>query len=254
MEKVCFMITPIGKDGSDIRKNADEVMEYIVNPICEKYGYSVIRADKMSNSGLITKAIIEQIISADLVIADLTGNNPNVFYELAIRHSYRKPTIQIIKGEMEIPFDVANMRTISYETTLSGADMAKKDIESMLISIENGDIVHNPVSEVSTLLNISENSTQENAEILSTLLLEVQQIPDNLKSLESNIETRFSQMLSAFIETIKNEQTNVQAKPEDKMLEMFMNKLMDNPQKGMQSFDALMKLQEKIDGSQKDNK
>lgn len=194
------------------------------------------------------------IISADLVIADLTGNNPNVFYELAIRHSYRKPTIQIIKGEMDIPFDVANMRTISYETTLSGADTAKKDIESMLISIEDGDIVHNPVSEVSTLLNISENSTQENAEILSTLLLEVQQIPDNLKSLESNIETRFSQMLSAFIETIKNEQTNVQAKPEDKMLEMFMNKLMDNPKKGMQSFDALMKLQEKIDGSQKDNK
>lgn len=208
----------------------------------------------MSNSGLITKAIIEQIISADLVIADLTGNNPNVFYELAIRHSYRKPTIQIIKGEMDIPFDVANMRTISYETTLSGVDTAKKDIESMLISIEDGDIVHNPVSEVSTLLNISENSTQENAEILSTLLLEVQQIPDNLKSLESNIETRFSQMLSAFIETIKNEQTNVQAKPEDKILETFMNKLMDNPQKRMQSFDALMKLQEKIDGSQKDNK
>lgn len=208
----------------------------------------------MSNSGLITKAIIEQIISADLVIADLTGNNPNVFYELAIRHSYRKPTIQIIKGEMDIPFDVANMRTISYETTLSGVDTAKKDIESMLISIEDGDIVHNPVSEVSTLLNISENSTQENAEILSTLLLEVQQIPDNLKSLESNIETRFSQMLSAFIETIKNEQTNVQAKPEDKILETFMNKLMDNPQQRMQSFDALMKLQEKIDGSQKDNK
>ena len=64
----------------------------------------------MANSGLITKAIIEQIITADLVIADLTGNNPNVFYELAIRHSYRKPTIQIVKGEIDIPFDVANMR------------------------------------------------------------------------------------------------------------------------------------------------
>lgn len=144
------MITPIGKDGSDIRKNADEVLEYIINPICEKYGYSVVRADKMSNSGLITKAIIEQIISADLVIADLTGSNPNVFYELAIRHSYRKPAIQIIKGAMEIPFDVANMRTISYDTTLSGADVAKKDIEAMLKSIEDGAVVHNPVSEVST--------------------------------------------------------------------------------------------------------
>ena len=155
---------------------------------------------------------------------------------------------------MNIPFDIANMRTISYETTLSGADLAKKDIEAMMQAIENGETVHNPVSEVSALLNISENSAVENAEILSTLLLEVQQIPDSMKELESNIETRFSQMLSAFIETIKSEHTNEPIKPEDKLLEMFMNNLMSNPQKGIQSFDALMKLQEKIDSSQKNQK
>ena len=229
-------------------------MEYIVSPVCQDFGYSVVRADKMANSGLITKAIIEQIISADLVIADLTGNNPNVFYELAIRHSYRKPAIQIIKGDIEIPFDVSNMRTISYDTTLSGANLAKKEIEAMLKAIEGGEIVHNPVSEVSTLLNLSENSTEENAEVLSTLLLEVQQIPDNLKALENNIETRFSQMLSAFIETMKNEQVEISSKPEDRLLEIFMNKLFENPQKGMQSFDALMKLQEKIDKSSSEQK
>ena len=235
-------------------KNADEVLEYIINPVCDSFGYSVVRADKMTNSGLITKAIIEQIISADLVIADLTGSNPNVFYELAIRHSYRKPAIQIIKGDVNIPFDIANMRTISYETTLSGADLAKKDIEAMMQAIENGETVHNPVSEVSALLNISENSAVENAEILSTLLLEVQQIPDSMKELESNIETRFSQMLSAFIETIKHEQVGSAVKLEDKLLEIFMNKLMENPQKGMQSFDALMKLQEKMDKAQNNQK
>ena len=139
------------------------------------------------------------------------------------------------------------MRTISYDTTLSGADIAKKELENMISAIEDGEIVHNPVSEVSALLNISENSTEENAEILSTLLLEVQQIPENLKLLENNIETRFSQMLSAFIETIKSENTSSSSKPEDKLLEMFMNKLMDNPQKGMQSFNALLELQKKID-------
>ena len=51
------------------------------------------------------------------------------------------------------------MRTISYDMTLSGANIAKKEIEAMLNAIENGEIVHNPVSEVSTLLNLSENST-----------------------------------------------------------------------------------------------
>lgn len=249
MDKVCFMITPIGEEGTDTRKNADEVMNYIVSPACKKFGYSVIRADKMANSGLITKAIIEQIISADLVIADLTDSNPNVFYELAIRHSYRKPAIQIIKGKNKIPFDVANIRTISYDTTLSAANNAKKEIEIMLMAIENGEIVHNPVSEVSTIWNLSENSTEENAEILSTLLFEIQQIPENLKALENNIETRFSQILSAFSETIKNEQVRGHANPEDNLLESFLNNLIENPSKGLQSFDALMKVSEKINKS-----
>ena len=246
MKKTCFVISPIGKNGDDIRKNADEVLEYIINPICEKYGYSVIRADKMANSGLITKAIIEQIISSDLVIADLTGSNPNVFYELAIRHSYRKPAIQIIKGAVDIPFDVANVRTVSYETTLAGAEAAKKEISSMMVSIERGDIVHNPVSEVGTMLNISENSMKENKEALSALLMEIQRIPENFNTLEKNIETRLSQMASTIVETIRNEQIQDSGSPENKMLEILMNNLMQNPQKAMQGVDALMRLQEKM--------
>ena len=251
--KTCFLITPIGEEGSEIRKKSDEVLEYIITPACIKYDYSVIRADKISNSGLVTKAIIEQVLSADLVIADLTGSNPNVFYELAIRHSFRKPAIQIIKGNTKIPFDVANMRTISYDTSLEGADSAKKEIESMIESIENGEIVHNPVSEVNALHSISENSKIENAEILSTLLLEVQQIPESIKELEVNIETRFSQMLSASIEVIKSEGAGKAMKPEDRVLELFINRLLDNPQKGIQSIDALMQLQEKMENNREND-
>lgn len=247
--KKLFFITPIGEEGTEIRRNADEVLDYIVNPICTSFGYTVVRADKMANSGLITKAIIEQIISADLVVADLTGSNPNVFYELAIRHSYRKPAIQIIKGGIKIPFDVANMRTISYETTLSGADIAKKEMSKIITAIESGETIHNPVSEVSALISFTENSSSENAEIISTLLLEVQQIPDVLQKLESNIEARFSQVISALMETIKNSQVNTPVKQEDRLMEIFFSKLMENPQKGMQSIDALMKLQDKIDKS-----
>lgn len=200
----------------------------------------------MANSGLITKAIIEQIISSDLVIADLTGSNPNVFYELAIRHSYRKPAIQIIKGTVDIPFDVANVRTVSYETTLAGAEAAKKEISSMMESIEREDIVHNPVSEVGTMLNISENSMKENKEALSALLMEIQRIPENFNTLEKNIETRLSQMAATIVETIRNEQIQDSGNPENRMLEILMNNLMQNPQKAMQGVDALMKLQEKI--------
>lgn len=98
------------------------------------------------------------------------------------------------------------MRTVSYETTLAGAEAAKKEISSMMESIERGDIVHNPVSEVGTMLNISENSMKENKEALSALLMEIQRIPENFNTLEKNIETRLSQMASTIVETIRNEQ------------------------------------------------
>lgn len=142
--------------------------------------------------------------------------------------------------------EVANVRTVSYETTLAGAEAAKKEISSMMESIERGDIVHNPVSEVGTMLNISENSMKENKEALSALLMEIQRIPENFNTLEKNIETRLSQMASTIVETIRNEQIQDSGSPENKMLEILMNNLMQNPQKAMQGVDALMRLQEKM--------
>jgi hypothetical protein len=55
------------------------------------------------------------LVNSKLVIADLTGRNPNVFYELAVRHVTRKPLVQIIRAEEEIPFDVQGMRTVKFE-------------------------------------------------------------------------------------------------------------------------------------------
>lgn len=141
---------------------------------------------------------------------------------------------------------MANVRTVSYEITLAGAEVAKREISSMMETIESGDIVHNPVSEVGTMLNISENSMKENKEALSALLMEIQRIPENFNTLEKNIETRLSQMASTIVETIKKEQIQDNGNPENKMLEILMNNLMQNPQKAMQGVDALMKLQEKI--------
>lgn len=87
---------------------------------------------------------------------------------------------------------------------------------------------------------------EENKEALSALLMEIQRIPENFNTLEKNIETRLSQMASTIVETIKKEQIQDNGNPENKMLEILMNNLMQNPQKAMQGVDALMKLQEKI--------
>jgi hypothetical protein len=73
-----------------------------------------------------------------LVIADLTGRNPNVFYELALRHTIKKLLLQIINKGEDIPFDVAGMRTISVDHhDLDSVEDAKKDIIKQIKSVEN---------------------------------------------------------------------------------------------------------------------
>lgn len=100
-KKICFVISPIGEEGSETRERSDKVLKYIICDSVEQLGYEVVRADKISEPGIITTQIIEHIIDSDLVIADLTDKNPNVFYELALRHAIRKPLIQMImKGEI----------------------------------------------------------------------------------------------------------------------------------------------------------
>lgn len=93
-DKVCFVICPIGKMDSDIRKRSDLTFNYIIKPVVENFGYRPIRADHINESGMITHQIIDYIIESPLVIADLTDSNPNVFYELAIRHIVEMPYIQ----------------------------------------------------------------------------------------------------------------------------------------------------------------
>src|SRR3954453_10572257 len=106
--KMCFVIGPIGDPGSADRKRSDQVLKHIIAPSVSPYGYSAVRADHISEAGMITSQVIQHVIDDPLVIADLTGRNPNVFYELAIRHAVRKPYIQLIEAGEALPFDVQN--------------------------------------------------------------------------------------------------------------------------------------------------
>jgi hypothetical protein len=114
--KICFYITPIGEESSEERRHADFMMTYIIEPAVKEFGLSVVRADKMGKPGMIGKQVIQHILSARLVIADLSFHNPNVFYELCLRHTTRLPTVQIKRAVDTIPFDLNQYRTIPIET------------------------------------------------------------------------------------------------------------------------------------------
>lgn len=251
--KKCFVICPIGDGGSEIRKQADDSMEFVIEPACKSKGYDdIIRADKISDNGMITQSIIENILQADLAIVDLTGRNPNVFYELAIRHSFGLPAIQITRDDVSaIPFDVHNVRTIQYDLSLSGAKKARQEIEKVIDNIESGNKTLNPVTSVSNILKLANEKTSGENQVLSELLLKVNGIPDRLEQLENNIGVRFSQMLAAFGESFKAspQNNNQPANIQDMMLQKFFETLMDNPEKGFAQMKNLIVAQKFLEAN-----
>ncbi len=116
-ESVAFYIAPIGGDDSEHRKHSDLFLGSIVEPALEEIGLTVVRADQIDQPGIITNQVIQYLFQSRLVIADLSYHNPNVFYELAIRHMLRKPVVQIMRKADPLPFDVNQVRTINIDTT-----------------------------------------------------------------------------------------------------------------------------------------
>jgi len=116
-ETACFYIAPIGEDGSEQRKHSDLFMGALVEPSLAEFGLDLVRADQIGEAGMITSQIIEHIVYSKLVIVDLSFHNPNVFYELALRHAVRKPIVQISRAADKLPFDIGQVRTIVVDTT-----------------------------------------------------------------------------------------------------------------------------------------
>ncbi|MBR1149220.1 ribosomal protein L7/L12 [Bradyrhizobium sp. JYMT SZCCT0428] len=112
--RYCFVVGPIGKDGSPERKHADLLLNAVIRHVLEneEFGYKVKRADEDADPGMIGDRVITDVINSSLVVADLTDLNPNAFYELGIRHSTELPTIHIAKAGTSLPFDNVAHRTI----------------------------------------------------------------------------------------------------------------------------------------------
>ena len=151
-EQICFYITPIGSEESEDRKHADLFMGSLVEPALKEFGLQVVRADLIGDAGMITRQIIDYIVHSKLVIADLSFHNPNVFYELALRHAVRKPIVQISRAADRLPFDIGQVRTVVVDTTdiftlVPQLDTLRAQISAQVrATLAEGAEVENPLS------------------------------------------------------------------------------------------------------------
>ncbi|MFH0762247.1 MAG: hypothetical protein V2A67_12160 [Bacteroidota bacterium] len=140
----CFFITPIGEDGSPLRRRVDGLVK-ILSPVVNEFNLKLMPSHHISQPGSISKQVIERLVTNKLVIADLTGANGNVMYELAIRHTTGLPVVAICEEGTKLPFDVYNERVIPYKPDILGAEDLKDPLRNAIIESIKLGTTDNPV-------------------------------------------------------------------------------------------------------------
>jgi len=149
MEK-CFVIMPIGKTEEE-RKKWREIFEVIFKHSIEATGLELWceRADDIHESGSIMRQVLMQLHSARLVLADLTTQNANVFYELGVRHAMGKRSLLVGQSPQDSPFDTHQYRMLIYKHPADSSDHFHTNIGKFLKdAIDNPTKPDNPVADL----------------------------------------------------------------------------------------------------------
>jgi hypothetical protein len=173
-EKCCFVIAPIGDEGTPTRKRSDDVLDLIIEPAAKECGMEAIRSDKISEPGVISAQVIQAVAESAMVVADLTDANANVHYELAVRHLLRKPYAHIIEIGQRAPFDVDPVRRIEIESTNPrSVDNARQQLAETIRSAIHSGEVDSPISvafDLQRLRSSSDPEKRRTAELLEAVM------------------------------------------------------------------------------------
>lgn len=155
LKKLLFVAMPFGSKPDPSRRfeiDFDAVYERAIKPAAEQADVDVVRADEETLGGIIHKPMYERLLLAEIVIADLTLANANVFYELGIRHAARpRSTILIYAKIGQLPLDVAPIRALPYELgprgelALASAESLRDTLIERLIEAKESETIDSPL-------------------------------------------------------------------------------------------------------------
>jgi hypothetical protein len=183
-KKRCFVIGPIGGAGTPIRTHADWLLEGIIQPAFEAHfpEFKVDRSDRITEPGMIDSQMINLLLDAELVIADMSLSNANAFYEMGIRHMVQKPIIHMYLEGSDIPFDVKPYRAVSFSVSHpSHLVTARKDLVSAVTdAIAPDHKIDNPVTRAKGQAKFEQEATPKE----KILIDEVRSLSERLANFE----------------------------------------------------------------------
>ncbi|MDZ7929044.1 MAG: hypothetical protein U5N21_02800 [Rhodococcus sp. (in: high G+C Gram-positive bacteria)] len=181
-----FVISPIGAVGTETHANALLALEYIIKKALPEDEFEIRRADFEHAPDSITQMVVKRIIEADLIVADLTGHNPNVFYELAIAHSFKRPVVIITTEGTPAPFDITDQRYIAYNLANPASIYASQErlLTSARYALKHPEELHTPVSEYAKAVDRTSRAVSGDGDALVELFEGLQ---DRLGSIEGTM-------------------------------------------------------------------
>lgn len=230
-KKTCFVVTPIGDESTDIRRHIDGIIDQAIIPaIGDEFEIKV--AHREYEIGSINNRVIQSVYNSDLVVANLTGLNPNVMFELAIRYSFGKPAIVIAEDGTKLPFDITDENTIFYINDPTGASVLRDRIKKFVEKINLDKFEYGPVFAAiknAAVINHIESgiSDKDNKNAFSFLVEKMSDLEAEIRELkvnEYNNERREKSVISSlnFLQQLKKSADHLSREDLEMMIKKYL--------------------------------
>jgi len=194
-KRVCFVIGPM--DGLDARVTSDWLYrELIPKALADFPEFELMRADQLMHMNPVSDQIIEQLRTADLVIANLSPPNANTLYEIGVRHATTKPIIFLASGRYELPFALSSSKVVQYKTS-EDLNQTRNALANAIISALTDDFV--PQRKTSRRRERSEQITARRLELSDR----VEKVAESIASLRINTLGEYVEQLHQISQELK---------------------------------------------------